>query len=163
TAPGPPTRRISRAWSTPRSPKAARPSSRRASTTNRASAPPTATPCRSANASCGGSGCAGCRRRRSGRSWIERTETRGSVADQIGWSLDFAGAQSGLRLLTSPAVSLVLGPLLRNHHILELARLVVDADLGRRDPAGELAGLLHRLHQLSDELAIGLRGQPLIL
>ena len=54
-------------------------------------------------------------------------------------------------------------PLLRNHHILELARLVVDPHLGRRDPAGELAGLLHRLHQLGDELAVRLRGQPLIL
>src|SRR6516165_858193 len=54
-------------------------------------------------------------------------------------------------------------PLLRNHHILELPRLVVDADLGRRDPAGELAGLLHRLHQLGDELTVRLRGQPLIL
>ena len=30
---------------------------------------------------------------------VERSETRGSVADRIGWSPDFAGAQSGLRLL----------------------------------------------------------------
>src|SRR5579871_6671248 len=32
-------------------------------------------------------------------------------------------------------------------HILEIARLVVDANLGRRDPGGEFARGRHRRHQ----------------
>ncbi len=39
-------------------------------------------------------------------------------------------------------------------HILEIAGLVVDADLGRRDPGGEAAGLGHRRHQRADEIAV---------
>jgi Thiamine pyrophosphate enzyme, C-terminal TPP binding domain len=99
--PGPPTRRISTAWSTWPSPRAARPSSPPASTTSPASAPPTATPCKSANASCTGSGCGGCRR---GQSLIESRSPGGALA-KPGTALpivtavpDFAGAPSGLRL-----------------------------------------------------------------
>src|ERR1051326_8336212 len=42
----------------------------------------------------------------------------------------------------------------RDLHILEFAGLVVDADLRRRDPVGELAGLAHRRHQRGDEIAV---------
>src|SRR5258706_15500038 len=45
-------------------------------------------------------------------------------------------------------------------HILEIARLVVDADLGRRDPWGEAAGLGHRRHQRGDEIAVVQGRQP---
>src|SRR5262245_35729661 len=51
----------------------------------------------------------------------------------------------------------------RDLHIFEIAGLVVDADAGRGDPARELAGLDHLFHQPLDELAIGGRGQPLVL
>src|SRR5471032_2871399 len=52
---------------------------------------------------------------------------------------------------------------LRELHVLEFARLVVDAYLGRRDPAGKLAGLDERLHQPGDEIAVSGRWQPFIL
>ena len=48
----------------------------------------------------------------------------------------------------------------RDLHIFEIARLVVDADAGRGDPAGELAGLGDWLHQAADEIAIVLGRQP---
>ncbi len=48
-------------------------------------------------------------------------------------------------------------------HILEIARLVVDADLGRRDPGRELAALPAGRHQALDEVAVRLGGQPLVL
>src|SRR5258708_20230424 len=48
-------------------------------------------------------------------------------------------------------------------HIFEIAGLVVDADLGRRDPGGELAGLGDRLHQRGDEVAVVGRRQPFAL
>ena len=41
-------------------------------------------------------------------------------------------------------------------HVFEIAGLVVDPDLGRGDPGGELAGLPARLHQALDEVAVGL-------
>ena len=41
----------------------------------------------------------------------------------------------------------------RDLHVFEIARLVVDADLRRRDPAGELGRLELRLHQALDEVA----------
>ena len=46
------------------------------------------------------------------------------------------------------------GGALGDLHVFEFARLVVDADLGRRDPAGELARLHLRLHQAFDERAV---------
>src|SRR5882757_8670845 len=46
-------------------------------------------------------------------------------------------------------------------HILEIARLVVDADLGRRDPGRELAGLGYRNHQRRDKIAVVRRRQPI--
>src|SRR3972149_2356495 len=48
-------------------------------------------------------------------------------------------------------------------HIFEVTGLVVDADDGRRDPAGEFARLALGLHQRGDEVAVLLRGQPLVL
>src|ERR1700733_5300867 len=45
-------------------------------------------------------------------------------------------------------------------HIFETARLVVDADTRRRDPARELTQLGHRLHQAADEIAVVLGRQP---
>src|SRR5258708_31796644 len=51
----------------------------------------------------------------------------------------------------------------RDLHVFEIARLVVDADARRRDPARELAGLDHLSHQALDEIAIGLRRQPFVL
>jgi hypothetical protein len=42
-------------------------------------------------------------------------------------------------------------------HILELERLAVDAFAGRRDPVGDLADLLDRLHQRTDIVEVGLR------
>ena len=39
-------------------------------------------------------------------------------------------------------------------HVFEVARLVVDADLRRRDPAGELGRLELRLHQALDEILV---------
>src|ERR1700730_11442297 len=51
----------------------------------------------------------------------------------------------------------------RNPHVFEVAGLVVDADLGGRDPFSELSRLPHRLHQCGDEIAVGFRRQPLIL
>src|SRR5260221_10066915 len=45
--------------------------------------------------------------------------------------------------------------------VLVLDGKVVDAALGRRDPAGHLAGLDHALHQGMDEGPVGLRGDPL--
>src|SRR6266700_4083694 len=39
-------------------------------------------------------------------------------------------------------------------HILEIARLVVDPELGRRNPGGELADPGDRNHQGSDEIAV---------
>src|SRR5262249_42759215 len=44
---------------------------------------------------------------------------------------------------------------LRDLHVFEVARLVVDADFGRRDPARELARLHLRLHQALDKIAVG--------
>src|SRR5579863_7006294 len=49
----------------------------------------------------------------------------------------------------------------RDLHIFEIAGLVVDADARRGDPAGELARLGDPLHQADDEIAVGLRRQPL--
>ena len=43
-------------------------------------------------------------------------------------------------------------------HVLEIARLVVDADLGRRNPAGEFGRLELRLHQALDEILVRRRG-----
>src|SRR5262249_14514295 len=54
-------------------------------------------------------------------------------------------------------------PLRRELHVFEIARLVVDADARRRDPACELAGLDHLPHQTLDEIAVVLRRQPLVL
>src|SRR3974377_61111 len=51
-------------------------------------------------------------------------------------------------------------------HVLELARLVVEAHLGLRYPARELARLELRLHQAFDEVAVGIARQevaPLVL
>src|SRR5262249_31487557 len=50
----------------------------------------------------------------------------------------------------------------RELHVFEVARLIVDADARRRDPAGELAGLDHLRHQALDEIAVAGRGQPLV-
>jgi hypothetical protein len=55
----------------------------------------------------------------------------------------------------------VISHLRRDLHVFEIAGLVVDADARRRDPAGELAGLDHALHQAGDEIAVVLRRQPL--
>src|SRR5262245_66337349 len=46
--------------------------------------------------------------------------------------------------------------------VLEIARLVVDADLGCGDPGSELAPLPAGLHKALDEVAVRLRGDPLI-
>ena len=46
-------------------------------------------------------------------------------------------------------------------HVFEIARLVVDADARRRDPAGEFAGLELRLHQAFDEVLVRVVGQEL--
>src|SRR3569832_1134248 len=43
---------------------------------------------------------------------------------------------------------------LRDLHVLEFARLVVDTNLERRDPRGELARLELRLHQAFDEVLV---------
>src|SRR5262249_19589916 len=51
----------------------------------------------------------------------------------------------------------------RDLHVLEIAGLVVDADLRRRDPTRELAGLGNGRHQRGDELAVVRRRQPLVL
>src|SRR5579863_485342 len=48
----------------------------------------------------------------------------------------------------------------RDLHIFKIAGLIVDAEPRRRDPAGELARLGHRLHQADDEIAVVLRRQP---
>src|SRR5271156_5884446 len=48
----------------------------------------------------------------------------------------------------------------RDLHVLEVARLVVNADAWRRDPVRELARLRNRLHQADDEFAVRLRRQP---
>src|SRR5580700_4583537 len=45
-------------------------------------------------------------------------------------------------------------------HVLKVAGLVVDADLGWRDPGCEFACVRHRRHQRRDEVAIFDRGQP---
>src|SRR6185312_14600346 len=57
---------------------------------------------------------------------------------------------------TSPAMT--AGPL-RDLHVFEVARLVVDTDLGRRDPAREPADLHLRLHQALDEILVAVRRQ----
>ena len=44
--------------------------------------------------------------------------------------------------------------------VVVVERQVVDAAVGRRDPAGDLAGLGDLLHQAFDEAAVGLGGQP---
>src|SRR6185369_7520596 len=44
--------------------------------------------------------------------------------------------------------------------VLEIDRLAIDADRGRRDPAGELAGLDDAAHQRADERAVGRARQP---
>src|SRR5262245_1311165 len=66
-----------------------------------------------------------------------------------------------------PTLCLVHRPsadeLCRDFHVLEIARLVVDADARRRDPARELARLGDGLHQALDEVAVRRRRQPLIL
>src|SRR5271169_1989955 len=61
------------------------------------------------------------------------------------------------------AAGVTRGPLRRNPHILEIAGLVVDADAGRRDPAGEFARLDDLAHQACDKIAIVFRRQPLAL
>src|SRR5689334_5412647 len=48
-------------------------------------------------------------------------------------------------------------------HVLEVAGLVVDADLGCRDPGGELTALPARRHQTGDEIAIVFGREPLVL
>src|SRR5579863_4104339 len=48
----------------------------------------------------------------------------------------------------------------RDLHIFKIAGLVVDAEPRRRDPAGELARLGHRVHQADNEIAVVLRRQP---
>src|SRR5262245_3582884 len=51
---------------------------------------------------------------------------------------------------------------LHNLHVFEVAGLVVNADLGRRDPAGEFSRLRLRLHQALDEVAVGIRRQEFV-
>src|ERR1700730_5987076 len=53
--------------------------------------------------------------------------------------------------------------LLSDLHIFEVARLVVDAGLGRSDPTRELAGPRFRLHQAFDVSAIGVRREEVVL
>src|ERR1039457_4793828 len=47
-------------------------------------------------------------------------------------------------------------------YVVVLDRQVVDADTGRGDPAGELARLVVRPHQLGDRGAVVRRGQPVV-
>src|SRR5438128_795668 len=47
-----------------------------------------------------------------------------------------------------PSFSGTTAERLRDLHIFEVAGLVIDADLGRGDPRGELSGLGDRLHQV---------------
>ena len=58
-----------------------------------------------------------------------------------------------------------LGRLLRHvqFDVFEIARLVVDANLGRRNPRCILAGFIAGLHQRLDIIAIGLGWQPFVL
>ena len=65
-------------------------------------------------------------------------------------------ARSGKR----PGFPHVKDELRRDLHVFEIARLVVDADARRRDPAGELAGLDDLFHQAADEIAVIFRWQP---
>src|SRR5262245_28201356 len=65
-------------------------------------------------------------------------------------------------LITAPHV-LAWASGLVDLHVLEIAGLVVDADLGRSDPGREPAALPARLHQALDEVAVGLGRQPLVL
>src|SRR3954470_18366788 len=51
----------------------------------------------------------------------------------------------------------------RDLHVFEIARLVVDADLRWRDPARELPGLDHGVHEALDEVAVLPRRQPGVL
>src|SRR5262249_40704790 len=51
---------------------------------------------------------------------------------------------------------------LHNLHVFEVAGLFVNADLGRRDPAGEFSRLRLRLHQALDEVAVGIRRQEFV-
>lgn len=48
---------------------------------------------------------------------------------------------------------------LRDLHILKFARLVVDADFGRRNPARELAQLRLLLHQALNKITVRVRRQ----
>src|SRR6516164_9040254 len=57
---------------------------------------------------------------------------------------------------SSPAASI-------QPYILVIERRVVDADLGRRDPARDLARRGDPLHQARDKRAVFGRGQPLVL
>src|SRR5262249_31295296 len=51
----------------------------------------------------------------------------------------------------------------RELHVLEIARLVVDADARRRDPARKLSGVINRFHQRGDEISIRGGGKPFVL
>src|SRR5262245_42030051 len=48
-------------------------------------------------------------------------------------------------------------------HVLELRRLAIDAARRRRDPAGELPRLHHRLHEARHEGVVVGRRQPLAM
>src|SRR6202034_391237 len=71
---------------------------------------------------------------------------------------------TGARSAMSATMDSGLGPagrpgmtLRRDFHVFEIARLVIDADAGRGDPAGELPRFGDRLHHAADEIAVGLR------
>src|SRR2546423_9428 len=71
---------------------------------------------------------------------------------QVGYNARWVTAHDGRRanafmLSKVSCGSLSVSRLRRDLHILEISRLVVDADARRRDPACELAGLDHLLHQ----------------
>src|SRR6516162_10000598 len=51
----------------------------------------------------------------------------------------------------------------RELHVFEIARLVVDADARRRDPARELSRVVDRFHQRGDEISIPDGGKPFVL
>src|SRR4051794_8658094 len=71
-----------------------------------------------------------------------------------------SGGPKLLGTIGSGTVSLLPGARAQLH-VLELDRLPVDAARGRRDPAGELAGLDDRRHERGDVGLVVRRGQPL--
>src|SRR5438046_7878758 len=62
--------------------------------------------------------------------------------------------------VTSPSMSPTTGRVSVELDVLMLHRQVVDAAVGRRDPAGHLAGLDHALLQRMDEAAVRVGGDP---